>query len=69
MPMQQAKQDDGAPGDGQQPAPRNVVASGRIESKLGLAPSEHRASKPFGDVLPPPAKRARLRRHGSSVRK
>lgn len=70
MRMQQAKQDDGArPGDGQQPAPRNVVASGRIESKLGLAPSEHRSSKPFGDDLPPPAKRARLRRHGSGVRK
>jgi hypothetical protein len=40
-----------------------VMLSGRIESKLGLEPSDHRSSRPRGDEDATPAKRARLRRH------
>jgi hypothetical protein len=45
------------------PEARGVMLSGRIESKLGLEPSDHRSSRPRGDEEPVPAKRARLRRH------
>jgi hypothetical protein len=44
-----------------------VMLSGRIESKLGLEPSDHRSSKPKGDEDVVPAKRARLRRHTPRV--
>jgi len=43
--------------------PLGVMLSGRIESKLGLEPSDHRSTRPKGDDEPVPAKRARLRRH------
>lgn len=49
--------------DAQAAKPLGVMLSGRIESKLGLEPSDHRRSKPKGDDEPVPAKRARLRRH------
>jgi hypothetical protein len=42
---------------------RGVMLSGRIDSKLGLEPSEHRSSKPRGGEEAMPTKRARLRRH------
>ena len=48
---------------GKPPESRGVMLSGRIESKLGLEPSDHRSSRPRGDDEPVPAKRARLRRH------
>ena len=44
------------------PEARGVMLSGRIESKLGLEPSDHRSSRPK-DEDTTPAKRARLRRH------
>ena len=43
--------------------PFGVMLGGRIESKLGLEPSDHRSSRPRGDEDATPAKRARLRRH------
>jgi hypothetical protein len=43
------------------------MLSGRIESKLGLEPSDHRSSRPKADDEPVPAKRARLRRHTPRV--
>jgi hypothetical protein len=49
------------------PEARGVMLSGRIESKLGLEPSEHRSSKPRGDQDATPAKRARLRRYTPRV--
>ncbi len=49
------------------PKPLGVMLSGRIESKLGLEPSDHRSSKPRGDEEVTPAKRARLRRHTPRV--
>ena len=49
------------------PKPLGVMLSGRIESKLGLEPSDHRSSKPRGDDEPVPGKRARLRRHTPRV--
>jgi hypothetical protein len=53
---------------GTPPKPLGVMLSGRIESKLGLEPSDHRSSKPRSDDEPVPAKRARLRRHTPRVR-
>jgi hypothetical protein len=47
--------------------PPGVMLSGRIESKLGLEPSDHRSSKPRGADEPVPVKRARLRRHTPRV--
>ena len=44
------------------PEARGVMLSGRIESKLGLEPSDHRSSRPK-DEDATPVKRARLRRH------
>jgi hypothetical protein len=49
------------------PETRRVMLSGRIESKLGLEPSDHRSSKPRGDQDAMPAKRARLRRYTPRV--
>ena len=49
------------------PKPLGVMLSGRIESKLGLEPSDHRSSKPRGDQDAMPAKRARLRRYTPRV--
>ena len=49
-----------------EPPKLGVMLSGRIESKLGLEPSDHRSSKPRGDE-PVPVKRARLRRHTPRV--
>ena len=43
-----------------------VMLSVRIESKLGLEPSEHRSSRPK-DAEPMPAKRARLHRQTQRV--
>jgi hypothetical protein len=40
---------------------RGVMLTVRIESKLGLEPSEHRSSRPRADEDPAPNKRARLR--------
>jgi hypothetical protein len=53
----------GAEPAGKLPEARGVMLSGRIESKLGLEPSDHRSSRPRGDEDATPAKRARLRRH------
>jgi hypothetical protein len=53
----------GAVPAGKPPEARGVMLSGRIESKLGLEPSDHRSSRPKGDDEPVPVKRARLRRH------
>ena len=50
-----------------EPPKLGVMLSGRIESKLGLEPSDHRSSKPRGDDEPVPGKRARLRRHTPRV--
>jgi hypothetical protein len=52
---------------GKPPERPGVMLSGRIESKLGLEPSEHRSNKPRGDEEVMPAKRARLRRHTPRV--
>jgi hypothetical protein len=49
------------------PKQLGVMLSGRIESKLGLEPSDHRSSKPRGDDELVPVKRARLRRHTPRV--
>ncbi len=51
---------------GKPPEPLGVMLSGRIESKLGLEPSDHRSSRPRGDDAVP-AKRARLHRHSPRV--
>jgi len=51
---------------GKPPGPLGVMLSGRIESKLGLEPSDHRSSRPRGDEEVP-AKRARLHRHSPRV--
>jgi hypothetical protein len=52
----------GAEPAGKPPEARGVMLSGRIESKLGLEPSDHRSSRPK-DEDTTPAKRARLRRN------
>jgi hypothetical protein len=70
MPMQEAHAGNDAQGAvpaGKPSEARGVMVSGRIESKLGLEPSDHRSSKPRGDDELVPVKRARLRRHTPRV--
>ena len=50
MRMQEAHEgNDAQTRAGTPPEARGVMFSGRIESKLGLEPSDHRSSKPRDD--------------------
>lgn len=46
--------------------PLGAMVSVRIESKLGLEPTEHERSKPRGEAAP--ARRGRLHRQGPKMR-